>query len=110
DLHGGVYAAWIDNRPGFSVYGMHLDQLGRRVLGWSRDGEPICARIPLTTSAGGTASVSELVLTTVVKSAQGAGNLAAVSSRFDQHPSLRDLLQTSAMVVWADDRSQYGGS
>jgi len=80
------------------------------VLGWAGDGEPICARMPLTTSAGGTASVSELVLTTVVKSAQGAGNLAAISSRFDQHPSLRNFLQASAMVVWADDRTRYGGS
>jgi len=95
DLRGGVYLAWIDSRPEFSIYGMHLDRSGQRVQGWSSDGEPICARIPLT--SGGTATVGDLQLVTILESAK---SVPALVNRFAR----RDDLQASAMVAWVDDR------
>src|SRR5262249_53696052 len=83
DNRGGAYLTWIDSRPDFSIYGMHLGRDGNRVSGWSVDGEPISARIPLDTYAGGTATVSSLLITTVDES----------------RPS-----EASAIVAWVDDR------
>lgn len=84
DNQGGAYLAWIDSRPDFSIYGMHLGRDGSVAPGWSVDGEPISARIPLATTPGATAAVSALTI--------------AVAD--EGRPS-----EASAMVVWVDDRT-----
>jgi hypothetical protein len=97
DDRGGAYLAWVDSRPDFSIYGTHLDRSGERIEGWSVDGEPISARIPLETPEGGTATVSELALTTL----DGAPSAASSSDTGpDQH-------QAGAMLVWVDDRTGF---
>jgi hypothetical protein len=105
DHQGGAYLAWIDSRPGFSVYGMHLDRSGDRVTGWSSDGEPICARIPLPTSAGGTAEVSALELTTLDAGPERESSLALDATDDARE---REHHQANAMVAWADNRTKVG--
>jgi hypothetical protein len=105
DHQGGAYLAWIDSRPVFSVYGMHLDHSGDRVTGWSSDGEPICARIPLPTSAGGTAEVSALELATLDAAPEREARLALDAAADGLKRGRR---QASAMVVWTDNRTKFG--
>lgn len=101
DHRGGAYLAWIDSRPGFSVYGMHLDRIGDRVTGWSSDGEPICARIPLPTSAGGTAEVTDLELTALDADSEPESTLAPGAA----WNGLKGDHQANAIVVWVDNRT-----
>jgi hypothetical protein len=45
DGHDGAYVAWADTRPDGEVFATHLDDDGRPVRGWARDGSPVCAAI-----------------------------------------------------------------
>jgi hypothetical protein len=125
DRRGGAYFAWVDGRPAFDVFAMHLDHTGEPARGWTRDGSPVCARLPSTKSPSGFVQVSELELTAIegadvrgrgkgndkrdVAREVGAldpeirveGNDDEAGRAHDGWPARRDA---GAIVVWVDDR------
>lgn len=127
DHRGGAYLAWVDSRPGFSVFGAHLGPDGVPVQGWPRDGAPVCARMPLAFAGGGTADVSNLAISTLVGRGARAhddcqvesiepddlelqASVPGAASRDDadaSHNAGRAARRDAgAIIVWVDNRRQ----
>jgi hypothetical protein len=127
DRRGGAYVAWLDSRPDFGVFGMHLERTGEPARGWPRDGAPICARLPRLASVGGQAEFTALEITTIGRAGNpdtapevDARDASAASGilgdgeslgRSDQDGAERteDRVagrEADAIVAWLDDRMQ----
>ena len=63
DARGGAYFAWVDSRPAFSVYALHLEASGEPARGWAGDGSPLCGRRPSSTSPSGFVEITQLEMT-----------------------------------------------